>query len=576
MNRVVPAALLVLTVFVLLWTRQPIHYVGPSDAANYLAAARSGHVLYDLRPYVIHPPAYPLAIRAVSLLTGREESGALLLGLLSNAALVLVAFALGRELSGGKVTGPLAGALILVFSRGLAYTAQGIFREPFQVLLVHLVVLALVRGSARLAVFSFPAALTWDPIGVAAPVFLASGVVARHRRTGVLVALVVAVTWLGWAGWRYRLLSSGPTYPAGIDGMVEDTTHITPGAFVNPNFFPETKRHNAYSWPRKLTPVHLLQQVGPNLLAEDVLYADYVTETGKDALFLALGGAVVALAFVGAASADPRKLVAWALPVVFLGAPGLLGNTGRYTMSLVPLVCILAGIGLERLLGKKLEEAKLEERPWVLLVLALLPAAATPFLRPVPMLGRRDVFAERSVAKVVSALPPGSKIAAYVGWPPALCWLLPKERVVALPFRKERLDSFLAEEKPDVLVVPVGEQPVEFEAGDPAERDLATGLPVLREISKRVREGSLAFLGVTFEAEDSDRPWLHAYVVLGCNAKLRPFGFRLEPGEAHDAARALGPGGTFEPAALALLEEHRAELARSKDPGERELAGKLH
>src|SRR4051812_27747921 len=46
MKRALAAALVVLALFVLLWTRQPIHYVGPSDAANYLAAARSGHVLY--------------------------------------------------------------------------------------------------------------------------------------------------------------------------------------------------------------------------------------------------------------------------------------------------------------------------------------------------------------------------------------------------------------------------------------------------------------------------------------------------------------------------------------------------
>ena len=33
-------------------------------------------------------------------------------------------------------------------------------------------------------------------------------------------------------------------------------------------------------------------------------------------------------------------------PTAFLGSPGVLGNTGRYAMTLAPSICLLAGIGL--------------------------------------------------------------------------------------------------------------------------------------------------------------------------------------------------------------------------------------
>ncbi|MEZ0228578.1 MAG: hypothetical protein ACAI25_08120, partial [Planctomycetota bacterium] len=554
MKRPLAAALVVLALFVLPWTRQPIHYVGPSDAANYLAAARSGHVLYDKKPYVIHPPAYPLAVRAAALVAGGEARGALLLGLGCQAALVLVTFLLALELARGRLGAAVLGALLLVFSRALAYHAQGIFREPWQVLLVHLAVLVVLKGSARWAPLGVPAALTWDPIGVAAPVLAASGFVAKRTKPALALALVVLVSWLGWATWRARLLASAGTYPAGIDGMVEETTSIPPGAFVNPNFFAETKRHNSYFWSRRPTPLHLVEQAGPNLLAEDVLYADYP----QPASFLVLGVATVLLAALGAAVVETRPLVAWALPVGFLGAPGLLGNTSRYSMVLVPLVCVLAGAGLEHLVRRRAGDL-LEKKPWLLLVAALVPLGATVATHPVFAPARQDVFETRSVAAVASAMP-DAKIAAYVGWPPELCWLLPDARVVALPLRVERLDAFLASEDPDLLVVPVAEPRVVVPGGDPALREVALGLPVLAEVAARQRSGALVLLGFAFEAETSDRPRLHAYVVLGRprpgRTLPRPFGFHLPAGEALDAARAIDAGGV-EPAELALLRAHR-------------------
>lgn len=551
MKRALGAALVALALFLLLWTRQPIHYVGPSDAANYLAAARSGHVLYDQRPYVIHPPAYPLAIRALAPLAGGETRGALLLGLLCEAGLVVVAFLLGLELARGRVAPALLGALVLVFSRGLAYHAQGIFREPWQVLLVHLSVLAILKGGPVWAALGVPAALTWDPIGVAAPFFAASGFVAKRRRTAVALAVVVAVSWLGWATWRHRLLASSATYPAGIDGMVEETAHGSLGSFVNPNFFPETKRHNAYFWRRHPTPGHLVEQLGPNLLATDVLYADYPQGTP----FVVAGVALVALAALGAALAEPRSLIAWALPVAFLGAPGLLGNTGRYSLILVPLASVLAGLGLEHLVRRKGGDA-LEKRPWLLLVGALVPAVATVATHPSCSLARRVVFETRSVAHVLSASP--VKVAAYVGWPPELCWLLPRSRVVALPLRAERLDAFLRDQDPDVLVVPVAEPRVVVPDADPDERAAALGLPVLAEIAARQRRGELRLLGFCFEAEASDRARLHAYVVLWRarpgEPGPAPFHFYLDPLEVPDAAAAIAAGGC-DPAEVALLRE---------------------
>src|SRR5581483_2211422 len=121
----------------------------------------------------------PLAIRAVSLVAGSETTGALALGLLCEAALVPLTFVLALRLARGRIAAATLGATVLVFTRGLAYHAQGIFREPWQVLLVHVAVLAILKGSARWAPLGVPLALTWDPIGVAAPLFALSGVVAK-------------------------------------------------------------------------------------------------------------------------------------------------------------------------------------------------------------------------------------------------------------------------------------------------------------------------------------------------------------------------------------------------------------
>src|SRR5438105_4735568 len=89
--------LIALAVVLVLASGLPVHYVGPSDEAGYYAVARSepSNTLYDGRPYVLHPPLYPIAVRAASLVAGDIPRGALLLGIACNAALVVLAFRIG-------------------------------------------------------------------------------------------------------------------------------------------------------------------------------------------------------------------------------------------------------------------------------------------------------------------------------------------------------------------------------------------------------------------------------------------------------------------------------------------------
>jgi hypothetical protein len=589
------AALFTFTLVLLLFSGQAIDYVGPSDAALYLSAARvaPAHVLFDLRPLVLHPPAYPIAIRAASLVAGGIVSGALALGILCNSVLVVVTHRLGLAI-GLTPLAALAGALLLASSRILSYTAEGVFREPWQVLVVTTLLLVLVGGTrgpwrkAGAVLLAILGALTWDPIVLMAPFAVASGVLARRRRAGILVALVLAGTWLGWALWRRNVLESRPTYPAGIDGMVEDTTRVPAAALFNPNFFPETKQHNAYFWKREPTPEHLVEIAGPAVLAEDVIYADYPQSRAFDVAsgsILGLAGLGLVASVLGAGTGPGRQrlrlLAAVAAPMAFLGSPGLLGNTGRYAMSLAPLVFLLAGSGLAELLrvaGSRWSLKPLPHPVGAALALAALAAVPVAWTRPHFTLTRPDVFQTRSVAQVLGRTLPGASVAAAVDLPPGLAWLLPGQRVLALPLAVERLDAFFQDYDPDILVVPRVVKPWQREGATVAERDHAYGLPVFAELARRASAGTLVPLGVALEAEVSDRARVHSYEVIyrphEGRAAPAAFGFFFPPGEAGAAALAV-EAGQIEPADAATLAANRETIAASGDPGAPRLVAAL-
>ncbi len=530
-------AIFLLTALALAFAQGTVHYVGPSDEAVYLTLARDGGRLYDGAPYVIHPPAYPLAIRAATLPGLGYERASMVVGIVACAGLVALLHRLVLAVSGSELAA-LVAALGLASSRVLAFTAQGAFREPLEVLLLWATLHAIVTAPEKpdrtrlvlVSVLGALGALTFDPLGVAAPLFVVVGVLARRRAPGIAAALAGTVVWLAWALYRAHLMGAADTYPAGIDGMVEDTRPLSLLGFVNPNFLPETARHNAFWWPTRLSPESLVALVGPALLAAPSLVLDFVARgTAHDlvaGLWLGLAGLGLALGTPG----KGRSLAALTVPTIIIGLPGLLGKQARYSMPLVPVIFLLAGLGAQRLIGRFGAGRRL-----VVVAFALL-AAVTVVARPHCVLAQEWLFRTRSVASVLSTVPAGARIAAYHGFPAELAWLLPGRRVLALPFKAERVDSFLRDYPPDVIVLPMGEG----DPGTPEGRD-AVGLSGLLELERR--RAFLPEVGVTMEAE-SDPPGLHAFriVCLPGRPFLARFGFHMDPRERGAAQRALEAG----------------------------------
>ncbi|HZU99549.1 MAG TPA: hypothetical protein VFF73_22760, partial [Planctomycetota bacterium] len=317
----------------------------------------------------------------------------------------------------------------------------------------------------------------------------------------------------------------------------EDTRPLSLIAFLNPNFLPETARHNAFFWPTRPSPESLVALVGPALLAAPSLVLDRVARGGAhDAVALTwIGLAVLGLALGSRGKA--RVLAALALPTIIIGLPGLLGKQARYSMPLVPVVFLLAGLGAQRLIGPPTRPPPrfAGARRRVVVAFALL-AAVTVLARPHCVLAQEWLFRTRSVASVLSSAPTGTRIAAYHGWPAELAWLLPGRRVLALPFKAERVDSFLKDYPPEVIVLPMGEG----DPGTPEGRD-AVGLSGLLELERR--RAFLPEVGVTLEAE-RDPPGLHAFrivVVPKCRF-LNRVGFRMDPREREAAQRAIEAG----------------------------------
>jgi hypothetical protein len=596
-RRLLSLALVVLAVVLLAFVPEPTAYVGQSDAPGYLALARSepAHSVHDGQVYLLHPPAYPCAIRLFSLVTGDLVSGGVLLGLASAAALVLVTYRLGLALELGTVAS-LGGALLLAASRVLAFTAHGVYREPWQVLLIHALLLFIVspdsqaeRPSARTrpvatVALAALAALTWDPVVLAVPFFAIAGKLAGRPRLGLAAAVAVLAVWLVWAEGRREHLEARETYPAGIDGLVEETRPLPWAAFLNPNFLEETRRHNAYFWPWHATPGRLALLVEPALVAKNTLVLDTSPFASSDTervgwFVLALAGLGVVAVLLRAKTAEgrtrARRLLAVGLPVALLGAPGVLGLQARYSVTAVPVLALLAAHGAVEL-AAFFSRRPIEGRRAARIVLAAgaVIAAATLARGSRLTVTRPTVFEGRAVADVISKLAPTARVAAYVDWPSDLAWLLPGQRVLALPLRADRLDRFFADYGSEILVVPLELHRGGDPRATPLDRDRALGLSALAAIASRTQGASpsLVRLGVAFEAEDAFEPGLHAYELLarptGEAPAPPPFEFYLRPGEGAAAARAI-LAGRVSPLELEILGDHRAAIAAS---GEHELA----
>jgi hypothetical protein len=563
------AAVFILSLVLFSFAAAPVHFVGGSDEPTYLTAARDGLHAFDGRPFVLHPPVYPLALRAVACLVPSFEAAAALLGILACALLVAVTHRLALA-AGASEEAALVAALGLASTRGLAFVADGAFREPLEVLLLDAAVLAVVRAEGKGlglgAGLAALAALTFDLSGLAAPLLAATGFLVGKRRAGVVAAVSGTVAWLAWASFRAHTVAASSPYPAGIDGLLEDTSHFSPGAFVNPNLLPETAAHNAYFWPLRFSPGNLLLLAAPSLLAGDTRALDAAV-SWPAAL---AAGAWIALALLGLVLAPrekARSVLAIAAPALLAGAPGLLGKQARYSLPLLPALFILAGLGTSVLAERARERTKRAVLLFATIALGLAVIAQRPRFAP----ARSWLFETRSVAAVASALAPGSRVVAFHGLPPELAWLLPGKRVLALPLRAERVDELFRVAPPDLVVLPLG---VAVPAAA-TPRDL-DALGASGFLAVRGRPG-LVELGIAFEAEAEERPRLRAYRVLAApSAGLASFGALLPRGEALAAALAVeasrSDAGAVDPGALDALRASRSVLARSDDPDVKQLA----
>lgn len=608
----VSLALFLVALVWLSFSREAIHAVVQSDAPSYLAVARSEprHSAFDGAVYLIHPPAYPCAIRAASWLVGDLVQGGVLLGLTASAGLVVLTFHVGLAL-GLTELAALGGALVLLASRALEFGAHGIYREPFQGLLVHALLLALVApgGSARrervlVGVASGAgvlAAWTWDPIGFAAPLVAVAGWLAGQKRRGLLAAVAVLVAWLVWAELRREVLAAHPSYPAGIDGTVEETSPLPLGALLNPNLLEETRVHNAYWWPARPTPDHLLSLLGPEALAVPSPFLD----ARQPPLFLGVAAALLGLAALGAASlvlsargGDPaararaRSVLGVGLVAGFLSGLGVVGLQARYSVSALPLLALLAAHGALEAVAffrrRPVEQPAPPRTLGALLgagALAALAWASVGHLVP----ARPTIFEGRAAARAIARLGPDLRIAAAGGWPSTLAWLLPEDRALALPRRADRLDAFLADYPPDVVVLPLE---VRRRAGDedvaPELVDRALGIAAIGSLARRARplhpeprpraplstwskpqHGELLRLGYALEADPTDEPHLRACEILayvhgtdGPRAHVADLGLVVPPGEGDAILRAI-LAGRARPVELALLRDHRDDLERA-------------
>jgi hypothetical protein len=325
--------------------RAEVLWAGDTDASKYLALARGlpDYVLYDGHPYLIHPPGYPAALRLTSALTGLDLPGAgALLGGLCVIALACLTYLLGRRLLGLSSGGALLAGLLLTCSRAAEVLGQGTWREPFQALAIYgLLALSLApavegRGGRRLLLIAAAGlgvllGATWDPFVFTVPLLLAGAWFAR-RPPLLAAGLALVLTWGAWAGWRHDALTAAPTYPAGIDGTVEETHDPPLKAWLNPNFLPRTARHNAYFWPAEATPLRPLRAAAP-WFAGEAHYA--LTALAPSAGLRLWAAALLGFALAGLvriARAPPpawRALVVVGLVAGLLGGPGAIGRTAR-------------------------------------------------------------------------------------------------------------------------------------------------------------------------------------------------------------------------------------------------------
>lgn len=570
---------------------EPALWAGPSDASKYLALARNApwHRLYDEHVYVIHPPLYPLLIRAVSLVTWTSlPTAGTLLSSLATVGLALGLFAVGRRIT-GSVAGGLATAVVFSVSRGALYCGQGLYREPVQVLLLlALFAVALpvdaerAREPRRVALSAALGAtlgVLWDPLVLLVPGLVAAAWFTGRRRALLAAALALAVAWGGWAVVRHASLLTVPEYAAGIDGTVEETRHVGPRTFFNPNFFPRTAQHNAYFWPTQPTPARALAFAAPWCVQAEGPFL----ETAPTPLQGAATGVLGVVALLGLGLLVRRRPAGWrslltvACALAFLGAPGAAGRTSRYAYALLPIIAVLVG---EVVAFAARRSGRERLAVGIVAGLALLSTLGWLATHRVASWPRPQKYEGRSLARwLETSRVEAPAIAAAVGLTPDLCWELPGRRVVTLPFRAEGLFPLLERRDARLVLVPHEVRPFARMGVSRDIREEAASLPMLRAVHAAAADGRLRHLGVLLEGEVTDRARLRAFDLFWRVAPGQPgpapFGAFVEPGSLEALARVLEEGALTAESRRLLAALGPVFAARVDDPAEGEAARRL-
>lgn len=545
----------------------PALYAGPSDAASYVALARGApsRALFDGREYVLHPPLHPLLIRATSLVTGLGcDRAGVVLAAACTVCLGLLTFGLARRAL-DSTAGGLAAAALLLASRGAVFLGQGTWREPLQTLLVYGLLALLVlrppsRGGAAAGVaLAALGGLLWDPLVLLAPLLLGGGVWLR-RPALLAAAAALVLVWGGWALHRRGVLAAEAEYPAGIDGLVEETRDAPAAALLNPNFLPRTARHNAFFWGAEATPLRPLELAAPWFAADEAPWLEVPPGAGLTTACLAL----LALAVPGlllvvdrAREAGRLRELAVALACVgLLGAPAALGRTPRYGYAWLPLVALLCGAVVARL--ERRAGSRRAELAGLGLALAVV-VAWVPGHRHCAWT-RAQRFDGEGVAAWLAAgrLGPELAVAAPVGLTQDLCWVAPGARVVTLPLGPDGLERLLVGRRAPLVVLPFELAVAARPGRTRAEAEEAQGVPAVRAVHAAVAAGRATRLGTVVEAEVTDRPRARLWDLFwwpeaaGGAPAPAPFGLFVAPG-AEEALRAALAAGAVSPQARALL-----------------------
>lgn len=542
--------------------RTPALWAGDGDAAKYAALARGwpDPVLFDGHAYLIHPSGYPASLAGVAALTGLPyPQAASLLGGLCWTALALLTYALGRRALDLSRPAAALAALLLLFSRAGEVLGQGAWREPLTTLGLY-IGLSMAwwphpatqlgrRGVSLLAAgLGLFLGRTWDLFALVAPLWIAGG--WRLRRPALSAAgVALALSWGSWTIWRHQTMTTAGRYPAGLDGLWEETADPPPLTWLNPNALPQTSRHNAYFWPAEPTPLRALRPLAPWVASPP---APLLTERRPSrwvVVWAALLAGAALLGLVNLLRDRPRTalgregLLLSAVCVSGLGLPALIGLQARYGAALWPALALLVARALPRRRGGD----------GVVAVIAGLATVAWLAGSQAWTWARPQQFEARSAARAVAAVASGSDaVATVVGLSPDLAWHLPDHRVVTLPQDPTvDLAAFLDARGVRVLIVPHEVHP--WDRGvDPAWRDEVHGLTTLAAL-RRLIPRELRHSAVVVEAEACERLRARAYDLLVWRRPGPNLGVVVWPEEVPGLIEAL-EDGAVSPATRQLLD----------------------